>query len=481
MVAVPDLSTLTYTDAITALQSAGLKYTNSGSTTTANSNLNNKVATQSITAGTLVDYETNITFTYYTYVPQAPTCPPGYLNDWTYATPASWSACVGGSQSGTSTSRTGTYQNADCSTSTVTQTGSWTITQSCSSPTCTAGYLNDWTYAAPASWGTCTNGSQSGTSTSRTGTYRNADCTTTTVTETGSWTVTQSCVNTSPIWTPSYTEYRASCCGVVEIRVDTNPNSPTYNTESWNPCSNGWTYGQACPSAFTVFGFSPFGFSPFGFSPFGFSPFGFSPFSVFGFSPYSFSTTTYGVKCISADTYIRLKPGNGSEVIDEDGKKSIVDINGNIIAKQAKDIRIGDEVLSSSFAEINPSDPDYEVFTWNSNTLTFIENTSTTIVDIEESTKIQTIYFNNDLSSKFTLEHPILVKKTVDGLQQWKFAMVAELEVGDTILKYNNSTNSYDEIILFNISITTNNEPVYTFSAEPYDIIIAGDIVTHNK
>lgn len=481
MVAVPDLSSLTYTNAIAALQAAGLNYTNNGSVSTSNANLNNYISSQSIAAGTLVDYETNISFGYYSYSGGGGGgggCTAGYLNDWSYADPASWTACSGGTQSGTSTSRTGTYRNADCSTSSVTQSGSWTITRSCSSPTCTAGYLDDWVYATPASWGPCSGGTQSGTSTSRTGTYRNADCTTTSVTQSGSWTREQACVDNAAVWSPSYSEYRASCCGVVTIYVDTNPNSPTYNTEKWNPCSNGWTYGTACPAPFSVFGFSPFGFSPF-------AVFGFSPFAVFGFSPfspYSFSTTTYGTKCISANTFVRLQPGIGNIITDEStGKITLQDENGNILAKQAKDIQIGDEVLSVSYAEINPSAPDYEVFSWNSNTLTFIENTTTTIVDIEESTKIQTIYFNNDTSSQFTLEHPILVKKTIDGADQWKFAMVAELEIGDTIIKYNNNTGSYDEIFILNIGISTNEDPVYTFSAEPYDIIVAGDIVTHNK
>jgi hypothetical protein len=480
MVAVPNLSGQSYTTAITTLQNAGLNYTNSGSTDTSNSNLNTLIATQSIAAGTLVDYGTSVSFTYYNYVSGGGGggCTAGYLGDWTYADPASWSTCSGGSQSGTSTSRTGTYRNSDCSTQSVTQSGSWTVTRSCSSPTCTAGALGDWTYAAPASWGTCTNGSQSGTSTSRTGSYRNTDCSITTITETGSWTVTQTCVSNAANWVASYSEYRASCCGVVTIYVDSNPLSPTYNTEKWNPCSNGWTYGTTCPAPFSVFGFSPFGFSPF-------SVFGFSPFSVFGFSPfapYSFSTTTYGVKCISGNTFIRISSGSGIAHTDhETGKITLKDSSGNIVAKQAKDIQIGDEVLSVSYSEIDPSQPDYEVFAWNSDTLTFIENTTTTIVDIEESLKIQTICFNNDTSAQFTLEHPILVKKTIDGQDQWKFAMVAELEIGDTIVKFNNTTGQYDNVIISTIDIITNENPVYTFSAEPFDIIIAGDVVTHNK
>ena len=145
-------------------------------------------------------------------------------------------------------------------------------------------------------------------------------------------------------------------------------------------------------SPFGVFGFSPFGFSPFGvfgFSPFGFSPFSFSP---FGFSPYGFATTTYGVKCIDANTFVRVKTGLGVESTDPTtGQITLKDSSGQIVAKQAKDIKIGDTVLSAEYAEIDPSTPDYEVFNWSSDSLSFINHAETTITDVEETNKIQTI------------------------------------------------------------------------------------------
>ena len=235
-------------------------------------------------------------------------------------------------------------------------------------------------------------------------------------------------------------------------------------------------------SPFGVFGFSPFGFSPFGvfgFSPFGFSPFGFSP---FGFSPYGFSTTSYGVKCIDGETFIRIKPGSGTVSVDEaTGKKTLVDSNNQVIAKQAKDITVGDVVMSADYAEIDPSAPDYEVFNWSAETLNFANHSETTITDVEESSKIQTIYFNNDDSAQFTLEHPMLVKKDIDGAPRYVFSMVAEIEVGDVIFKYNSSTNAYSEIQINKIDISAGEKTVYTFSAEPADLIIAGDFITHNK
>ena len=175
-------------------------------------------------------------------------------------------------------------------------------------------------------------------------------------------------------------------------------------------------------------------------------------------------------------------PGNGVEQIDLlTGLKYIIDENNEMIAKQAKDIKVGDEVMTVQYVEIDPSAPDYEMFEWSSESLTFVSNSTTTITDIEESLKVQTVYFNGDSSAQFTLEHPILTNKTLDGISSWKFAMVAELEVGDTIVKYNNQTGLYDNVIISSIDILENSEPVYTFSAEPGDIIVAGDIITHNK
>jgi len=239
---------------------------------------------------------------------------------------------------------------------------------------------------------------------------------------------------------------------------------------------------------FGVFGFSPFGvfgFSPFGvfgFSPFGFSPFGVFGFSPFGFSPFGFSPAAYGVRCIDGETLIRIKPGQGTQHTDsETGKVTLKNSNGEVVAKQAKDIAVGDTVFSLNYSEIDASTPDYEVFTWNSEELTLLGGTETTIVDVEESVRSQAVCFNGDESAQFTLEHPILVKKTTDGVSNHVFSMVAEIEVGDSIFKYNPITGNTEEVVVNSMDVLTGSKVVYTFSAEPADLIIAGDVVTHNK
>lgn len=383
MVAVPDLSTLTYTDAITALEDAGLNYTNSGSTNTSNSNLNNRIATQSVVAGTLVDYETNISFTYYIYVAVPTPVPTPVAPTPTPTTPVA--------------------------------------------PTPIAP-------VAPV-----------------------------------------------PVPTPVPTPVTPTACSWIfsgnETRVCNG--SPTtvavyywscdYTQETWD-CPPAPTPSPVAPTPTPT----PTPVAPTPVAPTPVAP---TPVPV-----YSFSTTTYGVKCISANTFIRFAQGAGTEVTDPiTGKITLVDSNNNLLAKQAKDIEIGDEVMTVSYAEIDISAPDYEMFVWTSDSLTFVENSTTTIVDVQELNKTQTVYFNGDQSAQFTLEHPILVNKVDNGVDSWKFAMVAELEVGDIIVKYDQSTGLYNNTEITSIDILSNNNAVYTFSAEPGDIIIAGDIITHNK
>lgn len=72
MVLVPNLSGLTTEQATSAIQNAGLKFGGSSTSTTSSSSLGDKVFSQSIAGGTLVEYETSISFGNYVYVPYVP-------------------------------------------------------------------------------------------------------------------------------------------------------------------------------------------------------------------------------------------------------------------------------------------------------------------------------------------------------------------------------------------------------------------------
>jgi hypothetical protein len=73
MVRMPDLSGLTRPQALTALENAGLRFSGASTETTSNSSLADKIRSQSIAANTLLEYESEASFVYYSYVPYVPT------------------------------------------------------------------------------------------------------------------------------------------------------------------------------------------------------------------------------------------------------------------------------------------------------------------------------------------------------------------------------------------------------------------------
>lgn len=72
MVKVPNLSGLTREQAMDAIDAAGLTIGSDSSTTTGDNNLNNKIASQSPNANELVEYESLVSFIYYSYTAPVP-------------------------------------------------------------------------------------------------------------------------------------------------------------------------------------------------------------------------------------------------------------------------------------------------------------------------------------------------------------------------------------------------------------------------
>lgn len=73
MVAMPNLSGLTQSAATTLIQQSGLILSSASNSSTSNSGDNGKVSSQSVSAGTLVDYETSVSIQVWFY--QAPSGP----------------------------------------------------------------------------------------------------------------------------------------------------------------------------------------------------------------------------------------------------------------------------------------------------------------------------------------------------------------------------------------------------------------------
>jgi hypothetical protein len=201
---------------------------------------------------------------------------------------------------------------------------------------------------------------------------------------------------------------------------------------------------------FGAFGFTPFGafgFTPFGFTPFGFTPFGFTP--VFTFSPPS---------CVHEDTLIDTK-------------------NGKV---KAKDIQIGDEIISVSFNEIPDASidggGDFDYVGFISQTLTSKEKTLTTVIDIVPSIKNTLLYFNGDSSSLFSTTQPFFIKRN----SYYEIVPSGAIEIGDYLISIDEDGLLIENEIL-NIDYLTQDATVYQFGCEPQDWFVAGNYLVHNK
>ena len=201
---------------------------------------------------------------------------------------------------------------------------------------------------------------------------------------------------------------------------------------------------------FGVFGFSPFqvfGFSPF--AVFGFSPFnvfGFSPFRVFGFSP--FRVFGFSPACISEDTPVLTKNGY----------------------KKAKTIVEGDILLVKIFDEL-PIGNTSEIASWfNKSELNNYKTIESTVTKIDTKIVNETIMFNNDPNSRFSMMEDIFVIR--EGVH--KFIPSREVQIGDKVI-----TND-SVLTIENVEIVNENKTVYDFHRNPVGLVVANDILCYN-
>ena len=198
---------------------------------------------------------------------------------------------------------------------------------------------------------------------------------------------------------------------------------------------------------FGAFGFSPFG--AFGFSPFG--AFGFSPFGAFGFSPF---------RCVAENTEIATSA---------DG--------GEVVFVKAKDLKVGDRVLSPVWDEFDgtpspySSRIEYEALT--SKRVGFGQ-----VASVFGKTVDKSIVFNSNPGKHFSLTQPILARKAGQK-DAWEFT--GDLAVGDIIWEYDFDSKSYVETEVENIEIIDSETTVYQISVDGIDTFIAGSIISHNK
>lgn len=365
MTTVPDLSGLSKSEAEAAITAAFL--TNGGSTSqsSSNSSLDNKTFGQSLSAGSIVDYEESITFSYYTYVAPAPSPTPVVCDTLsTQNYPINWSGnCVDGQESGTQVVEI-SYTNCPTVTNTT------TVYRSCgSTPSCTGGGTETF-----STCGECVGG-------------------------------TQTC---------------------------------NYYSER---------YYDNCPSVITSYSYSQGCGTPPPPPP---PPPGVTP-SV------NWPPGTPANQCVDADTKIIVVKNNVLEYV------------------AAKNVNVGDYVLAMTWDEL--VDQNIENFmSATSSNLTNIDTLPTMVVAKYEYEKPTTMYINNDIETRMSLEQPMLVNR--DGIWQWKHS--GDIFIGDKFIQYV-ADDQVIEVEIFAVDYIQEMRDVYSFNCEDTDTFFAGNVLVHNK
>lgn len=144
----------------------------------------------------------------------------------------------------------------------------------------------------------------------------------------------------------------------------------------------------------------------------------------------------------------------------------------------AKDLKVGDKVISFAIDEKEQESDSGVLFMWDSESLTISnkEPVETEIIRIVEKGDSAIIYFNENTESKYSITQPVFVKS--DGI--YKIRTTGSLEVGDFIVNIDENGNISEEEIL-DITIEDDLGTVYQIDCEPYQWFIAGGYLVHNK
>lgn len=149
-------------------------------------------------------------------------------------------------------------------------------------------------------------------------------------------------------------------------------------------------------------------------------------------------------------------------------------IDGSVEFVPVKEIQIGDTIIGVSWNELT-SEIEQDPFTWSSETMTDVNVIETKITNIAPSVKDITIYFNNDESKRFSLEHTVLVKRE----NKYMFISTGTVEIGDSIFETGPDWTVIETPVL-SIDTIDETRTVYKLDAAPTDVLIAGGIVVHN-
>jgi hypothetical protein len=281
--------------------------------------------------------------------------------------------------------------------------------------------------------GNCVNGIEEGTYIIET-CYSNCPCVTNTYTETRSC-GSDPCVFASQQTYP--TNWSGNCVGGVESGTIitevsyTNCPSTTTTSSTSRSCSTPTPTPAPSPPSNPLSGPAPSAFPP---------------------------GTPIAVACIDQDTEM-IK-------ISEDGNKTYV---------SAKEIQVGDYVLSMNWNELlDQNMGNYMNVT--STSLTNPELAPTMVVAKYAYEKNTTMYFNGDMSTRMSLEQPILVFRD----DVWTWVSSGDAYVGDIMVTYN-SDGSTSETEITSVDYISELRDVYSFNCEDIDTFFAGNVLVHNK
>lgn len=160
-----------------------------------------------------------------------------------------------------------------------------------------------------------------------------------------------------------------------------------------------------------------------------------------------------------------------------DGETEIVVVGDDGIREyvKAKDVNVGDYVLAMTWDEL----VDQNISTFMSATspnLTNIDTLPTLVVAKYAYEKPTTMYINEDLDTRMSLEQPVLVNR--DGIWQWKHS--GDVYIGDKVIKYI-SEDQVVETEITSVDYIQEMRDVYSFNCEDTDTFFAGNILVHNK
>lgn len=144
----------------------------------------------------------------------------------------------------------------------------------------------------------------------------------------------------------------------------------------------------------------------------------------------------------------------------------------------AKDIKVGDKVVTYEINEKAPTTDAGTLFMWDAQSLTVSNTpTETEVVRVVEKGDSAIIYFNGDIESKYSITQPLFIK-SADG--SYKIRTTGSLEIGDFIVKINNDGTTTEEEIT-DITIEEDLGMVYQIDCEPIQWFVAGGYLAHNK